>query len=156
MTTAHGGDDAPWPAHWLDEVERWPRQLAAAVAHARAAHPHEACGYLEASGATVPLGNHAARPERAFEVTGVRELYALERACRRGKVVLYHSHPDGPARWSAEDAAAWDSPLGPPWPVDQLVLGLSPASWAQAVLLRWHPRACRFVEARRGWAEEPR
>lgn len=155
MTAPVPGLGASWPAHWLDDVSRWPHQLAAAVAHARAASPHEACGYLEATGATVALSNRAAVPQRAFEVTDVRELGALERACRRGRVVLYHSHPDGTARWSAQDAAAWESPLGPLWPVDHLVLGLTPRL-AHAVLLRWDAMHGRFLEARRGPAEVPR
>lgn len=141
------------PTHWLDDVGRWPHQLAAAVAHARAAYPSEACGFLEATGATVALSNRAAVPQRAFAVTDVLELCALERACRRGRVVLYHSHPDGAARWSASDAAEWTSAEGPLWPVDHLVLGLAPNLPARAVLVRWHPQLRCFTEVCGGLAE---
>ncbi len=147
---------AHWPAHWLDAPAAWPVQLSAAVAHARAAYPREACGFLEATGETVALGNRAACPDRAFEVTEVHELVALERACRRGPVVFYHSHPDGPARWSASDEEAWASAQGPLWPVEHLVLGVVPHQPVQAVFLRWQPRLRCFAEARRGLAEAAR
>lgn len=147
---AHG------PAHWLDDVATWPSRLADAVAHARAAYPSEACGFLEANGPTVVLDNRAARPECAFEVTSVRELMALERACQRGPVVFYHSHPDAAARWSPSDEAAWASAHGPLWPVEHLVLGLVPHRPVQAVLLRWHPVRRCFAEVRRGLAEASR
>lgn len=156
MTALEGAWPAYWPAHWLDDPTAWPIRLSAAVAHARAAYPHEACGFLEATGETVALGNRAACPERAFEVTELRELVALERACRRGPVVLYHSHPDGAARWSASDEAAWASAQGPLWPVEHLVLGLVPHQPAQAVFMRWQPRLGCFAEARRGLAEAAR
>lgn len=89
------------------------------IAEARAAYPDECCGLLvgrrDATALRVarvePSPNVAPPPRHdRFEIdTGL--LLRLQRECRaRGEAVigLYHSHPDGAARPSAEDRArAW-------------------------------------------------
>lgn len=80
-------------------------------AHAERAWPWECVGALLGRGdealAARPLENVEPRPRAHFEVSA-RELLAVEREAEaRGLSVrgYYHSHPDGPASPSAQDAA---------------------------------------------------
>lgn len=85
-----------------------PEALAGIVAHARAALPNEACGYLgEKDGVAsrvVRLTNADASPVH-FRLIPT-EQFAAVRALRAEGFVLraiYHSHPASPAVMSAED-----------------------------------------------------
>ncbi|MGD8494730.1 MAG: M67 family metallopeptidase [Gemmatimonadales bacterium] len=80
------------------------------VAAARAGRPEEVCGALlgheTGEGATVvdivPLPNRAERPRDAYRVDPAD----LEPLFRTASVIgFYHSHPHGPADFSALDAA---------------------------------------------------
>jgi proteasome lid subunit RPN8/RPN11 len=85
--------------------------------HAAAAYPEECCGALVgdldfAAGVrtvreTVPLTNAAPDRMRHYRVPPVELLPLFRREDEPGRTVLgfYHSHPDGPARPSATDAA---------------------------------------------------
>ncbi len=85
-----------------------PEALAEIVAHARAALPDEACGYLGERdgvvGRVVRLTNALASPTRFALLP--EEQFAALRALRAEGFSLrgvYHSHPAGPAVLSAED-----------------------------------------------------
>lgn len=102
-----------------------------AQAAAAAAYPLEACGLLLGHGARVTevilARNVAATPATHFEIDPAT-LIAAHRAARQGGphvIGNWHSHPDGPARPSAEDArqAAADGQI---W----LILGQGgPSCW---------------------------
>jgi proteasome lid subunit RPN8/RPN11 len=90
------------------ELRITPEALAEIVAHAREALPDEACGYLGerdgAVGRVVRMTNAEKSPTR-FSLLP-EEQFAAVRLLRAEGVSLrgvYHSHPDGPARLSAED-----------------------------------------------------
>ena len=81
------------------------------VAHARRDRPNESCGFLLGRGAHVryatAMRNVAARPAQAYRIDD-REHITLRRVLRAlepelGIVGVYHSHPSGPARPSAQD-----------------------------------------------------
>jgi len=92
-----------------------PGWLAEAAAHAEAAYPEEACGLVvrDAAGglSCVRCRNLAPDPRVRFEVDPALVLDALRSGRLHG---VYHSHPDGPARPSAEDlerAGLWGAEL---------------------------------------------
>lgn len=89
--------------------------LAALIAAARAAHPHEACGLLlgeQAKGAEQitqarPAANIHPAPASHFEIDP-QALISAHRASRQGGpqiIGYYHSHPAGSAIPSATDQA---------------------------------------------------
>ncbi|MBX9815700.1 MAG: hypothetical protein A4S12_02610 [Proteobacteria bacterium SG_bin5] len=107
-----------------------------------AASPVEICGLLlGAPGAILeapPCANVAAEPERRFELDPAALFAAHRRAREGGPAILghYHSHPEGPARPSAEDArqAAADGAL---W----LILAAREARlWRAVAAGAWHGR----------------
>jgi desampylase len=75
---------------------------AALKAHAEAAFPEECVGALLRDGTVRALTNVASDPRRGFLVSAKETLWLLS-----GSEVLgyYHSHPDGSALPSREDAA---------------------------------------------------
>lgn len=91
--------------------------LAAVLQHARAEYPNEACGIIagpaqQANGDAiadrhVPMANTAASPHDwfAFDVTAQLRAYAEMDSRGEDPVVLYHSHPRGPATPSPTDIA---------------------------------------------------
>ena len=89
------------PAHILAQLH----------AQAAGAHPHECCGILLGTGrsitALLPARNVHPAPLTHFEIDP-QTLIDAHRAARKGEagiVGYYHSHPHGPARPSATDAA---------------------------------------------------
>lgn len=88
--------------------------LAAVVYHATLAHPAEACGLLtgpagqtEVATRQVPIRNTALDPkaEFVFDVDDQLAAYADMDARGEDPVVVYHSHPRGPAVLSGRDQA---------------------------------------------------
>lgn len=90
--------------------------VARMIAHARAASPIEACGYLgERNGvvsAVARLTNADASPDH-FRLLPVEQFAAVRRFRDAGFDLkgVYHSHPVGPARMSPEDARLATDPL---------------------------------------------
>ena len=80
------------------------------IAHARAEAPNECCGLLlGAAGAidqAIPARNVRRSPTR-FQIDPADHFAALRLARSTGRLVVgaYHSHPNGPSRPSATDAA---------------------------------------------------
>lgn len=129
---------------------RIPRALLEdAYAHARAGAPQEVCGLLAGrreGGAHVverlfrmrnahprPVGEYALDPQEQLRVTlHVEDDLGLE------VLGFYHSHPAGPARLSATDAARAS------WPgASYLLIHLRPAEGHLSA--RWDADANRFV-----------
>lgn len=149
--------------------------LAQIYDHARAAFPAECCGYLtgpraadavatadsSAAGAAVdtvvpcrnaqPDGEHPTEPHRGadtgFVIAG-KELLAFARSLDgpRPARVVYHSHTNGRAYFSATDHELAD---GPAYPVQHLVVGVTARGVTEAAQLAWSASAHAYVEVAR-------
>jgi proteasome lid subunit RPN8/RPN11 len=117
-----------------------PALLEEVYAHARREFPAECCGFLSGPRAAAavdrirpcrkaqPQGEHptasARGAETAYVIAG-EDLLALARSFdgEQPARVIYHSHPNGRAYFSATDAEVARSPWGdgPMYPVQQLV-----------------------------------
>lgn len=140
-----------------------PHVLAAVYAHARAAFPEECCGYLRgpAGGDAVDeavacanaqsTGDNPIAPERGadsgFVIAGA-ELFAFARSfdSPRPARVVYHSHPNGRAYFSAVDRQA---AAGAGYPVQHLVVGVAETGVTEAVQVAWSDDSGDFVEIAR-------
>lgn len=105
------------PAPLLDRI----------YAHARAAFPHECCGYLVGADGVddvVPCENaEPDAPERGFLIAG-KELFAFARSFDgdRPARIVYHSHPNGRAYFSETDRAMATNAA---YPVQHLVVAVT-------------------------------
>jgi [CysO sulfur-carrier protein]-S-L-cysteine hydrolase len=145
---------------------RIPDEVMAVVhAEARRAFPAECCGFLVGpkGGDHVtrarPCANvagieaHPTAPERgaetAYVITGA-DLLALVRSLDGAEParIIYHSHPNGRAYFSATDEAVAKDPWGegPMYPVQQLVVGVDAGGVTEARLFDWDAAGGRFVE----------
>ena len=117
--------------------------MAAMTGAAQAAFPHEACGLLLGTGATVetalPAANVAADPAHHFEIDPAALIGAHRAARAGGPQVLgcFHSHPNGLARPSTTDAAS-AARDGKVWAIAAPV---SDGSWA---ITCWHDGPAGF------------
>ncbi len=115
-------------------------------AYARAAFPAECCGYVRGDppDEVVACTNAAAAaPERHFAIDG-RELFDFARSfdTDRPACIVYHSHPNGRAYFSATDRE-----LATAYPVQHLVVGVTAERVTEAAqftsdgheLARWSP-----------------
>lgn len=145
--------------------------LRAVYAAARAAYPAECCGWLTGprddagvADAARPAvnaqagGDHPITPERGAETAYViagDDLLALARSFDGPAParVIYHSHPNGRAYFSATDQQAATSPWGdgPAYPAQQLVVGVDATRVVECALFAWSDAAAGFVEVAR-WA----
>lgn len=125
--------------------------LEALHAHARRSAPQEACGLLAGrtgpDGARIvehafPVRNADPRPELAYTLDAQEQLrWTLHAEDELGLDVVgvYHSHPAGPARLSATDAARAN------WPgASYLLVHLAPREGHLSA--RWDAQRERFVE----------
>lgn len=143
-----------------------PYVLATIYEHARAAFPDECCGYLVGPrGAAVVDGavlcrnaqrdgEHPTVPDRDADtgfVIGGRELLAFARSLDgdRPARVVYHSHTNGRAYFSAVDREVAASPSGPHYPVQHLVVGVTADGPTEAAQFAWSDEAREFVEVAR-------
>jgi proteasome lid subunit RPN8/RPN11 len=149
--------------------------LAAVFAHARRAFPAECCGWLTGPpghGAAArpcanaqPHGDHPTAPGRTAETAYViagDDLLALARALdardpAQVPRVIYHSHPNGRAYFSATDREVARSPWGdgPAYPVQQLVVGIDGTRVTELAVFAWSDAAGDFVEVARLPGEPP-
>lgn len=117
--------------------------MAVMTGAAQAALPHEACGLLLGTGATVetalPAANVAADPAHHFEIDPAALIGAHRAARAGGPQVLgyFHSHPNGLARPSTTDAAS-AARDGKVWAIAAPV---SDGSWA---ITCWHDGPAGF------------
>jgi len=146
-------------------IEIPPVIRAAIYAHAREAFPSECCGYLAGpcDGSSVDAvvvcdnaqdaGEHPTVPERGadagFVITG-RQLFDFARAFHtdRPPRVVYHSHPNGRAYFSAVDREV-AAPDGPAYPVQHVVIGLDAVAVIEAAQFAWSDEAHDFIEVAR-------
>ena len=146
------------PRAVLDEV----------YAHARRVFPAECCGFLSGpkGGDQVTLtrpcdnaqanGEHPIAGDRGAETAYViagADLLALARSFDGPQParVIYHSHPNGRAYFSAVDKQVALGPWGegPIYPVQQLVVGISEKGVVEAKLFDWDEQRADFVEVER-------
>lgn len=160
-------------------VELAPAALAAIRAHARRAYPRECCGVVYAASGAAPgaaLADrvreahnlqdqlHAEDPRRyprdartAYHLD-VASLLAMSKSlhdpdAREVARVVYHSHCDAGAYFSASDHAAAVLDGQPAYPVDHLVVAVSATGAGEAAQFSWDAGAARYVEVRRlRWA----
>jgi proteasome lid subunit RPN8/RPN11 len=135
-------------------------------AHARREYPAECCGFLTGRGDAVTRarpcvnaqaeGEHPTASERGAETAYViagEDLLALARSFDGPEParVIYHSHPNGRAYFSATDREVALGPWGdgPVYPVQQLVVGLTRDGVVEAKLFDWDEERADFVEIER-------
>jgi proteasome lid subunit RPN8/RPN11 len=147
-----------------------PPELRAQIyAHARRCFPAECCGYLRGDATAVDQlvecrnahadGDHPTTPDRgedaAFVIAGA-ELLAFARSFDdpRPARVVYHSHTNGRAYFSAVDRDVATSHGGPTYPVQHLVVGLDAARVIEAAQFAWDTAARDWVEVARWSVDE--
>ncbi len=147
--------------------------LAQVYREARRWFPEECCGWLAGqanSGSATVLrrcqnaqaeGRHPTEstrtPEHAYVMAGedLLELnYSLD--SQIPALVIYHSHPNGPAIFSSIDQEVAANPWGdgPAYPVQQLVVSINGSEVVEAALFAWSDDAGGFVEIARYEGED--
>ncbi len=162
---SRGASDAEAPIEIPDALRR------RIYAHARRCYPAECCGYLIGStGADTvdaivecrnaqPDGDHPIVPARdadtGYVIAGA-ELIAFANTFRgdRPARVVYHSHTNGRAYFSAvdRDSAAPPFPGEPPsraYPVQHLVVGITAGALTEAAQFGWSDAIRDHVEIAR-------
>ncbi|GIX49616.1 MAG: hypothetical protein KatS3mg131_3827 [Candidatus Tectimicrobiota bacterium] len=156
---------------WSAAIPVVPAEVLADIyAHARETYPEECCGFLLGPRDEARVDEvrrcvneqnryHALDPER-FPRTA-REAYYLGGKDLRFLVesfqgprpvkIIYHSHPDVGAYFSAEDTRAAlgrepDDTAEPLYPVDYLVIDAQADHIGGAKLFRWQPQQRAFVQ----------
>ena len=142
-------------------------RLDAIVAQAEREFPNECCGFIignDSSEEVRPIANiqnrkHAEDPKAfprdartAFLMEPKEHLAVLNEIDRRklGLKIVYHSHPDHDAYFSATDRAQACSfdPSQPDYPdTAYVVLSIRAAGFARAAAFVWDPRTGEFVES---------
>jgi proteasome lid subunit RPN8/RPN11 len=146
-----------------------PQILAEIYAHARATYPEECCGFLLGPQGSATIDEvrrcvneqnryHALDPQRfprtaraAYYLGGKDLRFLLESlSSQRSVKIIYHSHPDVGAYFSAEDTRAAlgrepDDTVTPQYPVDHIVIDAQASHIAGAKLFRWAPSQRTFI-----------
>jgi proteasome lid subunit RPN8/RPN11 len=147
-------------------------------AHARQTYPEECCGFLIGPRDTAevdevrPCENqqnryhaldpaHFPRTAREAYYLGGKDLRFLVEsvASPRPVKIIYHSHPDVGAYFSAEDTRAAlgrepDDTAEPLYPVDHIVIDAQVDHIAGAKMFRWSPAQHTFIQIA-AYANEP-
>jgi proteasome lid subunit RPN8/RPN11 len=131
-------------------------------AHAIAVYPEECCGYLTGPARAdsvdtavrcrnaQPDGEHPLVPERSadagFVIAGA-ELLAFARSFDSDHParVVYHSHPNGQAYFSAVDREL----AAGTYPVQHLVIGVREGGVAEVAQFAWSPHSNEHIEVAR-------
>ena len=131
---------------------------------ARRTFPAECCGWLSgpSDGAATILrqcenaqaqGRHPTEPTRTSEhayVIAGEDLLELNGSLDTDTpaLVIYHSHPNGPAIFSSIDRAVATNPWGdgPTYPVQQLVVAINKDRVVESALFAWSNEESGFVE----------
>lgn len=134
--------------------------------HARATYPAECCGYLvgppdgDAVTAVVacrnaqPDGEHPTHPERGadtgFVIVGAELLaFAKSFAGALPARIVYHSHTNGRAYFSAVDRTNAATADGPVYPVQHVVVGVTADGVTEVAQFAWDETLRDFVEVAR-------
>ncbi|TMQ06883.1 MAG: hypothetical protein E6J90_44990 [Deltaproteobacteria bacterium] len=149
-----------------------PDVLAAIYAHALSAFPDECCGYLvgaapDAVDAAVACrnaqadGEHPIAPGRGadtgFVIAGAELLgFARSFDTARPARIVYHSHTNGRAYFSAIDRQMAATPAGPAYPVQHVVVGVTGGAVTDVAQFAWSDAARDYVEIARWTAGAPR
>jgi len=136
----------------------------AIYAHARAVFPEECCGYVTGRAGIADTvvacrnaqrdGDHPTHPERdadtGFVIAGA-ELFAFARTFESPApaLVVYHSHTNGRAYFSAVDRDVAGAP--PHYDVQHVVVGVTAAGVTEVAQFAW--AGDEFVEVAR-WAPQ--
>ncbi len=152
--------------------------LAAIYAHARDTYPEECCGFLIGftRSATIDEARrcvneqnryheldpeHFPRTAREAYYLGGRDLRFLADSIGSSRPVklIYHSHPDVGAYFSAEDTRAAlgrepDATAEPQYPVDHIVIDAQSDHIGGAKMFQWEPTQRAFVQVA-AYAGEP-
>jgi proteasome lid subunit RPN8/RPN11 len=147
-------------------------------AHARQTYPEECCGFLIGPRDTAEIDEvrpcenqqnryHALDPEHfprtareAYYLGGKDLRFLVESvASPRPVKIIYHSHPDVGAYFSAEDTRAAlgrepDDTAEPLYPVDHIVIDAQIDHIAGAKMFRWSPAQHTFIQIV-AYASEP-
>jgi proteasome lid subunit RPN8/RPN11 len=129
----------------------FPRAVLDAIyAHARAGYPEEVCGFIVADDEARRCENrqnalhaedpvHFPRDAKTAYNLGAKDIFFLEKSLRteRPVRVIYHSHVDVGAYFSAEDARAATFEGEPLYPVDYLVVDVRSDGVRGAKLFRF-------------------
>jgi [CysO sulfur-carrier protein]-S-L-cysteine hydrolase len=144
-----------------------PALRARIFAEARRAFPAECCGFLTgpkdgtAVSAIHPCdnaqgrGQHPSAADRSAETAYViagDDLLALARSLDGPEParLIYHSHPNGRAYFSATDREVATSPWGgPAYPCQQLVVGIDEQAVREMAWFAWSDAASDWVEVGR-------
>ena len=137
--------------------------------HARRCFPAECCGYLRGAPDAVDElvecrnahadGDHPTTPDRgeesAFVIAGA-ELIAFARSFDSSSParVVYHSHTNGRAYFSAVDRDVATATGGPTYPVQHLVVGLTGTTIVEAAQFAWDDASRDWIEVAR-WPVDP-
>jgi [CysO sulfur-carrier protein]-S-L-cysteine hydrolase len=140
----------------------------AMFAAARQAFPAECCGFLtgpRGGGAATAMracdnaqagGDHPTAADRSAETAYViagDDLLALARSLDGPEpaLVIYHSHPNGRAYFSATDREVATSPWGdgPAYPCQQVVIGLDGEAVRELAWFAWSDAAGGWIEIHR-------
>ena len=143
------------PADVLSQVYR----------EARRSFPVECCGWLagQADGGSATIlrrcenvqakGSHPTEPNRTPEhayVMAGNDLLEFNDSLdsEMPALVIYHSHPNGPAIFSSIDREVAANPWGdgPAYPVQQLVVSINDAQVLESALFAWSDEDGGFVE----------
>lgn len=143
-----------------------PALLEAIEAHAIEGYPNEVCGFVVGAPDPGPLlvvvraknvqdEYHARFPDEfvrtartAYFIEPAEILRTFDSARTEGRVVrvIYHSHADHDAYFSAEDRRAALFGDEPAYPVDYLVVSVRDGSVRGHKLFRWNPSTRDFEE----------
>lgn len=154
---------------WTRGRLRIPRDVLASIeAHALECYPSESCGFVVGPGYDVALLDearretneadkyHALDPERFprtsrtyFKINELRAARAFDEGDRSGRPikVIYHSHCDAGAYFSAEDAATFASGNQLMWPCAFLVVSVVEGEVRDRKLWVHKPGSDEFVES---------
>ena len=146
-----------------------PQMLTTLYAHARETYPEECCGFLIGPHDSATIDEvrrcvneqnryHALDPKRfprtareAYYLGGKDLRFLLESVSSTRPVkIIYHSHPDVGAYFSAEDTRAAlgrepDDTAEPQYPVDHIVIDAQADHVAGAKMFRWDSTQRTFV-----------
>jgi [CysO sulfur-carrier protein]-S-L-cysteine hydrolase len=159
------GERAPWIS---GELELSRALLEELHAHALETYPSECCGFVAGPGSQPRLLNKAQRevneadkfhkldPEtfprtsrEYFKINELRAARAFENAEKAGEPikVIYHSHCDAGAYFSAEDAATFASDNLLMWPCAFIVVSVQQGKVAETKLWVHQPGTNNFRES---------
>ncbi len=148
--------------------------LSLAYAHAKEVFPLECCGWMtgpksrslatalrpcdNAHGQSTsgPLSASDRTQETAYVIAGadLKELADSHDTSNYPPKVIYHSHPNGRAYFSATDQQAAAPLGGPSFNVSHLVIGVTEREVVEAALFDWSETEQKYVEVARFPGEE--